>query len=99
MLVLGRKVGEEVIISNEVAIEVLSLETNTVRLSIHSNRLFSISSSQVTWNNHLIELTIGDSVILNSNITISLPRINGRYAYLGFEAPKSVIINRKERNG
>ena len=39
---------------------------------------------------------IGESLIINDNISVSVLDVNGRQVRLGINAPKSVIIDREE---
>ena len=44
----------------------------------------------------ILERHIGQKIIINNDITVWLIGINGNKARLGFEAPKTTIIDREE---
>ena len=99
MLVLGRKVGEEVVIDDEIIIRVRAVNKDGVNLFINKLDGHVITLNNKIYQNFSVTLSIGESVTLNKNIIIKLTNIRRKNAWLGFNAPKSIIINRKENNG
>lgn len=39
---------------------------------------------------------VGQSVVVNGDITVTVLAVNGSYIHLGFEAPREIPIHRKE---
>ncbi len=110
MLSLERKIGEEVVIEQDINVKVLGFNSSRATLTISSDyRLFIVDQNDELYYGEFYEacMKIGETIILTINIGINvtiaveikLTKIKGNKLYLGFEAPKSVTINRKERNG
>ena len=110
MLILERKIGEEVVIEGDINIKVLGFNGSRATLTISSKyRLFTVNQNDSFYSCEFYEayMEIGETIILTINIAtnvtvaveIKLTKIKNNKVYLGFNAPKSVIINRKERNG
>lgn len=110
MLSLERKVGEEVVINEDIEVEVLEFNGSRAILTISSKyRLFTVDQDDVLRCCEVYEayMQIGETIILTINIAtnvtvaieIKLTKIKKNKIWLGFNAPRSVIINRKERNG
>lgn len=110
MLILERKVGEEVVIEEDINVKVLGFNSSRATLAINSSyRLFTVNQNDNLYHIEFYktDMEIGETIILTINIAtkvtiaveIKLTKIKNNKLYLGFEAPKSVTINRKERNG
>ncbi len=99
MLVLERKLGEEVVIDGEIIVKVETVNKNGVGLLINRLDGHVITLNNKIHQNFSVPLGVGKSTTLNGNTVITLTDVKNNKVYLGFDAPKSVIINRKERNG
>lgn len=110
MLVLERKVGEEVVVNSDIIVKVLGFNSSRATLVINSKyRLFEVNQNDELHYCEFYEtdMQIDETIILTINyapnvsiaVEIKLTKIKNNKVYLGFNAPKEIIINRKERNG
>ncbi len=82
MLVLTRKLGESVIIGDDIIVTVLTIDKKQVKLSVND-------SEGVTIN-------LQESISIRDGITVKLVKTDKTQVKLGIEAPKDVTINREE---
>jgi Carbon storage regulator (could also regulate swarming and quorum sensing) len=81
MLVLTRKLGESIIIGDDI-ITVLNIRKHQIYLDVHISDSFTIK--------------LQGSVSIKDGITVKLVKIDKAQVKLGIEAPESVTINREE---
>lgn len=83
MLVLTRKLGESIIIGDDIKVTVLNISDDQIYLDV---------------NIILESLTIHlqESISIKDDIKITVVKIDKTQVKLGIDAPKNVIINREE---
>lgn len=83
MLILERKIGQQVIIDGKMVVELTHIAQNSNRVAVSVNGL-------------RINLQLEQTALIAPYIHITLLSFKGNRASLGFEAPKSVSLHRKE---
>jgi len=82
MFVLTRKLGESLLIGDDIKVTVLTIDKKQVKLSVNDSEGISLDLRETT--------TIKDG------ITIKLVKTDKTQVKLGIEAPDDVTINREE---
>ncbi len=82
MLILTRKLGESIIIGDDIKITVLDKCINQIRLGVND-------SEGVT-------LDIQETITIKDGITVKLVKIEKNQVKLGIEAPEDVTVYREE---
>lgn len=82
MLVLTRRLGESLIIGDDIKITVLNIGEDQTKLSVNDSEGMALDLQETT--------TIKDG------ITVTLVKIDKAQVKLGIEAPEDVTINREE---
>ena len=88
MLVIGRKIGQRVMIDNDIIIEVIAKHSNAATLLIIQGSVTEDIQLTVSDVEHIV---FGDNII-----KVMLVSVKKGLIRLGFEAPKHVIIKREE---
>lgn len=99
MLILTRKVDEEVIVDNSITVKVVSIKDKVVELLITSKYTFFIDGVELfIWGGGY---KVEDVIVINKDIKIMICKVTGqKRVCLGFDAPKHIKISRKElQNG
>jgi len=98
MLILGRRVGEEIIIDNNICVKVVRITNKIAEILIKSDLKFSWVHNGICMNTNNLtrDLKVDEVIIINDNIKIMLTKIVGKRLRLGFETPKNIKIVRKE---
>ena len=99
MLVLERKIGEEIIMDNNIFVMVTQIIGKVVRIEIESGEEFcwNFGTAYAETNYCNVDLKISESIIINKHIKIMSAKITGQQRVrLGFDAPKHIKILRKE---
>lgn len=100
MLVLCRKIGEKVIIDNEIIVTVVAREEDFAIIRIEADKDFSFKSDRIECdlNYCSFHTKVSEIIWINDEIKMMVTgmRLNG--AFLGFEAPRHIIINREGVN-
>lgn len=85
MLVLARKLGEELTIGESVLISILEISNNKVKVLITTKT-----------NKLVISLKNGDEFILDDSIRVVITGVSTSNTHIGIDAPRSVKVLRKE---
>ncbi len=82
MLILTRKLGESVVIGDDIKITVLSIGKNQIMLDVNDSGFVTIN--------------LQESITIRDDIRITAVKIDKTQVKLGIEAPKDVTVNREE---
>ncbi len=82
MLVLARKLGESIVIGDDIKITVLDKCINQIKLSVNDSEG--------------VILDIQETITIKDGITVKLVKIDTNQVKLGIEAPEDVTVNREE---
>lgn len=98
MLVLSRKIGEVIIIGDNVTLTVLSRAQNTTVIRIESSTVLEIEYDAIInlgfdW---LQRLKLEEEFIIDKEIIVKIIGFKHNSVQLGFDAPRHIDINRKE---
>lgn len=93
MLILGRKIDEEISIGRRIMLKVIHFDTDWVNLFLYSDMLFCLGVERHM--NFEIRIKKGESIIIEDCIKIRYIRKKGRSVRLGFEAPLHINIQRR----
>ena len=101
MLILSRRINEDIVIENVCTIRVLAIEHDTVKLGIECNsninfKPITINFTEIVHAGWVGYLKLNETIFIDSVIKIKFLKIKSNAVRLGFEAPKHININRKE---
>ncbi len=82
MLVLARRLGESLIIGNDIKIAVSNICKNQINLCVNDSQCVIVN--------------LQESISIRDGITVKLVKTDKAQVKLGIEAPKDVTINREE---
>ena len=82
MFVLTRKLGESIVIGDDIKITVLDKCINQIKLSVNDSEG--------------VILDIQETITIKDGITVKLVKIDKTQVKLGIEAPEDVTVNREK---
>ena len=82
MLVLTRRLGESLIIGDDIKVTVLTIDKKQVKLSVNDSEG--------------ITLDLQETITIKDGITVKLVKTDKTQVKLGIDAPADVTINREE---
>tara|TARA_B110000008_G_scaffold279562_1_gene327222 strand:- start:2906 stop:3244 length:339 start_codon:yes stop_codon:yes gene_type:complete len=88
MLILMRKVGEKLVIGDDLKVELIEVNMNSVRLGVYEVDEFSKPV--------FVNREVSQVLELFDDVTIHVLQINGRQVKLGIDAPRSISVHREE---
>ncbi len=82
MLILTRKLGESVVIGDNIIVTVLNIRKNQIYLDVNISESFTIN--------------LQETITIRDGITVKVVKIDKSQVKLGISAPKDVTVNREE---
>lgn len=84
MLILTRRIGESIIIGDNISLTVSGIKGDLVRITSATPKLL------------LVTKKVTQSITIGHDITVTILSIKGMQVRLGIDAPRSVSIHREE---
>jgi carbon storage regulator len=104
MLVISRRIGESLIIGNNIVVTVIDIQPTRARLQVESAEEFSIQLAESgdcttrggDWQAFVCSRRKNESIVINRDITIMIIEIRDDKVRLGSVMPRECPCHRKE---